>query len=227
MEKEIPNRQNTENRKKLISAAKELFYVQGYSGTTLAQLSKASGVNNGLITYYFGSKANLASIVYTGLMLELRNEIAKQLYIIKHDYSLELGIGLETRILLKLKFENKSFLRFCAEYQSEKPGYVKTASGKRSHYYQLQRRLINPQLSDDDLRLYEICGIAATKAVTEAYFTGYYAGDPTYAEDYVLRLLYKMLQLPDYQSEALVEESRFLKDQLNIKVGPYFKLINQ
>lgn len=226
MEKEIPNRQNTENRKKLISAAKELFYDQGYIKTTLAQISKLSGVNNGLITYYFGSKSNLASIIYTGLMLELRNEIAKQLYAIKQDYSLELGIGLETRILLKLKFDNKNFLRFYVEYQSEKSSYSKSSSDKRGHYYRLQRRLINPKLSDEDLRLYEICGIAAVKAVTEAYSAGYYDGDPTYAEDYVLRLLYKMLQLPDYQAEALVEESRFLKDQLTIKVGPYFRLIN-
>ncbi len=226
MEKEIPNRQNTENRKKLIAASKELFYEQGYTNTTLAQISKLSGVNNGLITYYFGSKSNLASIIYTGLMLELRNEIAKQLYLIKQDYSLELGIGLENRILLKLKFENKNFLRFYVEYQSEKPRYSKSSSDKRGHYYQLQRRLINPSLSDEDLRLYEICGIAAVRAVTEAYSSGYYNGDPTYAEDYVLRLIYKMLQLPDYQAEALVEESRFLKDQLTIKVGPYFRLIN-
>lgn len=227
MDKEIPNRQNTENRKKLIAAAKQLFYEQGYTNTTLAQISKLSGVNNGLITYYFGSKSNLASIIYTGLILELRNEIAKQLYALKQNYSMELGMGLENRILMNVKFENKNFLKFYVEYQAEKPSYSANSSDKRGHYYKLQRRLINPSLSDEDLRLYEICGISAVRAVTEAYAMGYYMGDPTYAEDYVLRLLYKMLQLPDYQAEALVEESRFLKSQLNIKVGAYFKLINQ
>lgn len=31
MNKDIPQRQNTENRQKLMSAAKELFYKQGYA----------------------------------------------------------------------------------------------------------------------------------------------------------------------------------------------------
>ncbi len=225
MNKDIPQRQNTENRQKLMSAAKELFYKQGYSKTTLAQISDLSGVNNGLITYYFGSKANMASEIYTGLILEIRNEIAKQLYMLKQDYKLELGIGLEQRLLLKLKFENSNFQRFYVEYQSEVTNFSSKRSNKRRHYYLLQRRLINPDLSDEDLLLYEICGYSIAQSIAEAHFTGYYDKDTVYAEDYLLKMLYTMLRLPSYQIECLVEESRFWRDKINIKIGPYFKLI--
>ena len=42
MGKAIPVRQNTATREKLLETARELFYKQGYSATTLAQISAVS-----------------------------------------------------------------------------------------------------------------------------------------------------------------------------------------
>lgn len=167
----------------------------------------------------------MASEIYAGLILEIRNEIAKQLYMLKQDYKLELGIGLEQRLLLKLKFENFNFQRFYVEYKSEVTNFSSKRSDKRRHYYLLQRRLINPDLSDEDLLLYEICGYGIAQSIAEAHFTGYYDKDTVYAEDYLLKMLYTMLRRPPYQIECLVEEYRFWRDKINIKIGPYFKLV--
>ena len=224
MAKNVPHRQNTESRQKLLNTARELFYEQGYTETTFAQISKVSGINNGLITYYFGNKANLASEIYTSFLLDLRNEIARQLYEIKGNYSLELGISMENRVIMHVKFENENLMRFYVEYSHEREDYA-MSNQKRSHYYQLQKRLINPNITDEDLDLYEVCGYAVVTALTEAYSTGRITSNMEHVEDYALRLIFNMLELPPLQIESLIEESKFLQDKLNIRVGKNFKLI--
>ena len=228
MDKIIPNRRNTENRQKLISAARDLFYNQGYDATTLAQISEKSGVNNGLITYYFGSKYNLAHEIYTNFVLEMRNTIAERLYAIQKDYKLELGIGIEQRVLMEVKFNNPKLMRFFEEYiKSESAIEGEGESGRRGHYYQLQKRLINPSLSDIDLTLYEVCGVTVIRAITNAYAHNRIECDTEYLEDYALNLIYSMLQLPPYQIDALIQESKALQKLLDIKVGPGFRVITK
>ncbi len=34
------------------------------------------------------------------------------------------------------------------------------------------------------------------------------------------------MRLPDYQIEALVEESSLLEEQISVKIVPYFKVVN-
>lgn len=225
MDKEIPKRQNTISRDRLIEAAKKLFYEQGYDDTTLAQISRESGVNNGLITYYFGSKSNLASMINTAYLLEMRNEIARQLYEVKKGYNLELGVAIEQRILLASKFENERLMRFNLEYGKDR-NYYADKNPKRDHYYQLQQRLINPNISDLDLKLYEVCGISITMSLTRAYAHHYFESDTTYIKDYAIRELFHLMHLPEYQIEALVEESALLENEISVKVVPYFKVVN-
>lgn len=229
MEKEVPNRKNTENRQKLIHAARELFYDQGYDATTLAQISEKSGVNNGLITYYFGSKFNLANEIYTAFMLDMRNVIAQRIYEIKKDYTLELGIGVEQRVMMEVRIKNANLMRFYEEYikSSGDAQSDEASSSKRDHYYQLQKRLINPSISDVDLALYEICGLRVVRAITEAYAHGRFECDADYVEDYALNLLYGMLQLPENQIKSLIAESRELQKFMGISIGPRFTILTK
>ena len=50
MESTETSRSKPSSRERLLEAARQLFYEQGYNATTLAQISEKSGVNNGLIT---------------------------------------------------------------------------------------------------------------------------------------------------------------------------------
>ncbi|KPU44275.1 HTH-type transcriptional regulator AcrR [Oxobacter pfennigii] len=222
----LNKKSNTENRRKLIEAAKKLFYEQGYKATTLAQISNESKVNNGLITYYFGSKADLASEIMTEYMLELRNSIAKQLYIREKSYSLDIGIAVENRVNLLLKLQNPKLLNFDIESSKEIQTY-KDINPRRDHFYALQKRLINPNISDLNLRFYEVCGISVTRSLGEAYASGFLKCDVEEIADYAIRMLFHMLELPVYQIEALVEQSRFLAQRINIKIGQNFEVISE
>lgn len=46
-------------RKKILSAASKLFSENGFKQTANAEISKASGVNSALISYYFGDKETI------------------------------------------------------------------------------------------------------------------------------------------------------------------------
>lgn len=222
------NGQNLTSREKLLEAARELFYDQGYAATTLAQISAKSGVNNGLITYYFGSKSNLASEIYNLFLKSVRDEISLCLFTRRKEFNMELGMAVEQRILLAQKFENANLLRFCNEYQKERDFYARgSGSGRRGRYYELQRELINPDLSDIDLKLYEVCGIAIVRSVTSAFEKGILGCDLEYLKDYVIQSLLTMLQLNPFRMASIVKESQYWEKELNIKVGESFAVYSE
>ena len=220
------NNNNLSSRERLLEASRELFYEQGYAATTLAQISRKSGVNNGLITYYFGTKSNLASEIYNLFLKSVRDEISLQLFSRRKEFNMELGMAVEQRILLAQKFENPKLLRFCNEYQKERDYYTVTGS-RRERYYELQRELINPDLSDIDLKLYEVCGIAIVRSITDAFEKGYLGSDLEYMKDYVIHYLLTMVQLNPFRISAIVKESQYWEEELKIKVGPGFAVYSE
>ena len=214
------------SRSLLLEAAKELFYEQGFTATTLVQISEKSGVNNGLITYYFKSKANLAGEIFNMCLLELRNAIAQYLFINTKEYSMALDVALETRILLEQKFTNQNFLRFCIEYSKVRDHFA-AMNVRRERYYSLQKELINPAISDLDLKLYSVCGIAVTERISEAVAMKYIDCELEYLKDYVTRTLFTMLQLSDAEIEDLIQESRIWERELHFKIGPAFQILRE
>ncbi len=226
MENTPSTQSNSSSRSRLLEAARELFYDQGYVATTLAQISEKSGVNNGLITYYFKSKRNMAGEIYNMCLMELRNAIAQYLFLHTKEYSMALDVALETRILLEQKFKNPNFLRFCIEYQRERDHFDEL-NLRRERYYSLQKELINPEISDLDLKLYSVCGIAVTERISEAFAKKYIDCDYEYLKDYVTRTLFTMLQLSEEDIEKLIESSRIWEVKLRFKIGPAFQITRE
>ncbi len=60
------------NRDRIIDAANELFYKQGYSKTSFAEIAKAAGIPKGNFYFYFPSKADLLSGVLEDRSKRLR-----------------------------------------------------------------------------------------------------------------------------------------------------------
>ena len=223
MEKNSSAHSNHSSRRRLLEAARELFYEQGYVATTLAQISEKSGVNNGLITYYFKSKGKLAGEIFKECVLDLRNAITRNLLIRTKEYNMALEVALETRILLDQKLKNPKFLRFCNEYLKARDLFIPGGT-QREQYYRMQKELINPNISDVDLKLYFVCGIAVTERVAEAYAANYIDCAPEYLKDYVTRALFTMLQLPKDEIDGLIHQSRQWESELRFTIGHSFQV---
>ena len=207
MENKEISRGKPSSRDRLLETARQLFYDQGYNATTLAQISDKSGVNNGLITYYFGTKNNLAQEIYNLFLMNIRSEISMRLFEKKKEFNMALNIAVENRMLLTQKFENPNLLRFYNEYQRGSDAFGKS-NPRRERYYELQKEFINPDISDDDLKLYSVCGISMIRSMVDAYEKGYLKMDLEYIKDYAVRFLFTMLHLQEPQILSLIEESR-------------------
>ena len=203
MENKEISRGKPSSRDRLLETARQLFYDQGYNATTLAQISDKSGVNNGLITYYFGTKNNLAQEIYNLFLMNIRSEISMRLFEKKKEFNMALNIAVENRMLLTQKFENPNLLRFYNEYQRGSDAFGKS-NPRRERYYELQKEFINPDISDDDLKLYSVCGISMIRSMVDAYEKGYLEMDLEYIKDYAVRFLFTMLHLQELVRPTLM-----------------------
>lgn len=65
---------------KIIDAALPLFAMQGYAAVSVREIAKAANVNIALISYYFGGKEKLYSLIlekHIGVIVELVDTISK------------------------------------------------------------------------------------------------------------------------------------------------------
>jgi TetR/AcrR family transcriptional repressor of nem operon len=62
----MPPKQRTDTRERIVEAARQLFYSQGFHATGLAQILKEADVNSGSLYHFFSSKEELLLAVLDG-----------------------------------------------------------------------------------------------------------------------------------------------------------------
>lgn len=67
----------SDKRERLINAAKELFYKQGFSNTTIADIAKLADVPLGNVYYYFKTKDEICEAVIRERNVEINNIITE------------------------------------------------------------------------------------------------------------------------------------------------------
>ncbi len=92
-----------ETQNKIIQSARYLFSSQGYSDTTIRQITSHANVNLGLFSYYYESKAHLASIIYNKVREQMNDLVAQyyspntvEHYLMRVLYSLKISITSDT-----------------------------------------------------------------------------------------------------------------------------------
>lgn len=76
---------DTQNRAKLILAARNLFIERDYAQVTIREIANSAGTDPGLIRYYFGSKESL----FSTMIRETAMPVVKKLYQTKLDIKAE------------------------------------------------------------------------------------------------------------------------------------------
>lgn len=73
--------QSLSSSEKILQAATDLFSTNNFNGVSVKDISKLSGANSALISYYFGGKKNLYQEVLNSqamLFLDLIEQVDKQ-----------------------------------------------------------------------------------------------------------------------------------------------------
>ena len=221
---------------KIIESAKKLFYEKGLNKTTVAQITTLAGVNNGLFTYYFGSKSNLAAKIETDFRLDMRNLVSQALFDYYRDYNLALGIATEYRVSIDLYERYPMLRRFVLEnysntFQIRDISYSEIleqqksfSTDQRGHFYQMQKRLINPEISDMDLNIYQVVGIAASNSLALAWHNKLINCSKEYLGDKFIEICFWLLKLSDERIEQLKTESLEAAKHVHLVLKPYFEL---
>lgn len=222
--------------KKMIESAKALFYEQGVSKTTVAQITNKAGVNNGLFTYYFGTKASLAAMIDNQFRLTLRNMVSQALFDMNKSYDLALGIATEYRVTIDLYERHPKLRRFSLETYRELQNHrdnsytdilaqkASFTDSQRGHFYQMQRRLINPDISDIDLQIYQVVGIAATNSLLEAWHDRVIDCSKEYLGDRFIDICFGLLGMKEEEMERCRRASLEAEKHIKLSLAPYFEL---
>lgn len=238
MDKLCKTKKGQITKQKIIDVSKKLLYEQGFLNTTIAQITKESGVNNGLFTYYFGTKGKLASMISTEYRLNLRNAVSKRMYEDFKEYNMALGLAVEVRMNVKMQYYYPKLLRFSVETYSENHSpidinFLSSSASfkdakmdvKRDHYYKLQKRLINPEISDLDLKFYQIAGIAISHSIMTAFHRKEIECSIEYLGDKIIRSLFFLLEVNDHEYiNYLIERSNEMASKIDFNLKPYFEL---
>jgi len=72
-------------RERIVEAARELFFKQGYTATGVAQVLKAAGANSGSLYYFFPSKEDLLVAVLEKYQSMLEPRVLKPAFARKRD----------------------------------------------------------------------------------------------------------------------------------------------
>jgi AcrR family transcriptional regulator len=129
----VPKQSRSENtRLHLVRSAAELFDLNGFAGTTLADVSSAAGVTKGAFYFHFSSKDDLAGAVQAEACVMLRSAlyriVASRLPALQSlvDLTHELVLWLEHEPLVRASFRTarecaqrgRPFLDFYGEWLS-------------------------------------------------------------------------------------------------------------
>lgn len=121
---------STETKNRIMNTCKQLFTEKGYKQTTYNDICEMAKVHPGTITYHFGSKKKMASILYYSIV-ESIYRYENELFFEEDDLQqLILGNGIHIHLL----FNDPIYCRFSSEFCSEDlskddlPNYIQMMS---------------------------------------------------------------------------------------------------
>ena len=104
-----------ETRERILDVCKQLFREKGYKQTTYAEICRIANVHPGTITYHFGNKKNLASLLFQKILADFNNA-ALELFPKEDDLQRKL---IANGMHYKLVFADSAYRRFSMEYSAD------------------------------------------------------------------------------------------------------------
>lgn len=213
------------NRDKIIDFATKLFYDKGYGNTSFETIARFCGVTKPLITYHFGTKANLAREVVQKYEYNIKNTISSKIYILNRDYNLQYSTVAEMLILNQLYKDDEKALRFYLEYLNS--GFENLFTDSYSYFYKIHDRRYHLDINreSDEITMLSTAATFSALSLVYSYFTGKL--NCTYEEfiDYAIRTSFRLMNIEGKRIDYILEEGKKLVNNLEYKIYPYFNVV--
>lgn len=212
---------NTKNR--ILDAYRELFYKQGYKKTTYLDIYNLTGINQGLITYYFKSKRAVAGQIHTELRKQIKNAVIGYFSATGREYDLRTATALEQIIYSRIKFSDENLKRFIYEI-SVLGIFMEYEISQLKDFWDLHVKEYHLNLSESEIKMIQVVNSSITWGITTKMIEGYL--DVTADEFAQLRvkLMYQSLGLSDLETGRILEKSYALLGEMNFSLEDYFKI---
>jgi AcrR family transcriptional regulator len=213
-------KKSRKTKEKIIDACRRLFYENGYINTRYEDLSEATGLSPGVIHYHFQSKKNMAGIIYDEFLTSNKVLINQ---LLEEEYELQVRTAVEIRSFMNLLLTDEKFKKFYLEICLDRV-IVDLFRETGVYFYQLHRDEYNLDISDEMIAMINI----TTAAAETELIMNYFRGDKAYSfEDIVefnIRLNYELMAVDYAKINEIVEISRYIYNNLNVRFKDCFEL---
>lgn len=211
----------TKNR--ILSAFRELFYKQGYKKTTYVDILKLTGINQGLITYYFKSKRAIAGQIHTAFRIQIKDTVENYLASREIEYDLRIATALEQIIYSRIKFADDKLKRFIYEISIEGIFIEYEITGLRS-FWDMHIKEYNLPLSESEIRMIQVRNSSLTWGITTKMIEGYLDITVDEYAELRVRLMYQSMGLSETQIDEILVKSYEIYTGMNVSLENYFKI---
>ncbi|KPU45192.1 DNA-binding transcriptional repressor AcrR [Oxobacter pfennigii] len=214
---------SSENKKKIIYHTTRLFYEKGFNNTSFEDIADCCKITKPLITYHFGTKANLAKVVVQKFTAEIKNHITERIYRNFEKYNLQYSTAAEIMMVHRLYNEDKKALLFFCEYMNS--SFENQFSGGVNLYKMHDRRYhLKIDRSSDELTMLSIASQFSALSLMYAYFTGKLSCTFEQFSDYAARIPFVFMHVKEEEIDVILAEAKNILNKLNFKVCPYFRI---
>lgn len=212
-----------ETKHKLLSFSKKLFYEKGYTSTSCKNICEEANLNLGLIPYYFKSKKNIASVIYSYFLIDVK-ELIKNIMTNKlHNYELKYATAVENWVFMHLLLDDDNYRRFY--YEISKENLLLDENTKViEFFFKLHNNTYRLNLSNNEIKLIRVLNAMSSMGLIDKFVEGYF--DMTIDEliEYKIRHMYSLMKIDSKEIDDIVDTSYNIFQGLNIGIRDYFRV---
>lgn len=208
----------------IIYVATKLFYENGIKNTFFEQIAKECEVTAPLITYHFKTKVNLVQAVVQKYTSEIKNNVTEKIYNQIDAYDLQYSTAAE--IIMNLRLYNEDEKAFSFYYDYLNCGFESQFCVNFIDYYKIHDRHYNLNIdrNNDEISMLSSSAYFSTLSLIYSYFTGRLNCSFDQFVDYTVSMPFKFMHIEDNQIKVIIEVSKQILEQLDLKIYPYFQI---
>lgn len=209
-------------RDEIHEAAKRLFYENGIEATSFEAIGSVCGVRPSLITYHFKTKNNLAAEIMKDIVVNVKATVAGKIMSEGLGYELKTSTVAEMFAQNRLNNYNDNTRRFLLEYMN--CGMDTMFAVPKTRFYAMHDEAyrLNIDHDADELSMLSVCAFASMMGLSYTFFKGGLQCSFEQFEQYSIKQQFRFMRYPEAEIDMLYEEGKYLFEQLNIRIEPYF-----
>lgn len=227
MNMNINNTKRTDKRAKkeaIIESAFKLFYTHGVDGTSFEAIAGDCGVTAPLITYHFKTKNRLVEEIATQLTSRIAASVLEKFYVNGIKYDPKTALAVNIMVLHHLLADDHKACQFFLYFLN--CGFENNfIHGHKEYYASLDRYFcLGLDQSKDEISLLSTSLLFSAFSLTYAFFTGRVNCSLEELTDYMIRVQFKLMDIPVNEISSILDQSKQLYEKLQFRFEHYFQI---